>query len=110
MSVTRASDVSRTRACFPIMRACSASAEESHESPWGEIRHQVCRVLHARHASHTLGSQVAAAHRAFHGGGPSGGSPVPCQEDARPNRLWLRTVILNAGLGRVRRMAFLDDG
>src|SRR5260221_5108489 len=47
-----------------------------------------------------LGGEVAAADGTFHGGGPSGGGPIACEEQARSLRILRGAPFVDAGLGR----------
>src|SRR5947209_1148929 len=52
--------------------------------------------------------QIAAAHSAFHGGGPASLGPVTCQKQARDGGLLPGAPAINTGFRRKRRGSLLD--
>lgn len=55
-----------------------------------------------------MGGEVSAADCAFHGGRPSGSSPVAGEKDARPRGRSSGTVGIDAGARRVGGVDFFD--
>ena len=83
--------------------------EEAREAGDGEIglKEFLRRVGGAEDG---FGGQVAAADGAFHGGGPPGGGPITCEEQAGRLCFLRGAPMVNAGFGRKRCSSFLDDG
>src|SRR5258708_8511101 len=93
----------RAARCFGV-----ALAKKAREARDGEIGLKEF-LLDVEGARDGFGGEIAAADRAFHGGGPAGGGPIAGDEKTGRLGILRGAPIVDAGLGGKRCGGFLDD-
>src|SRR5450755_1989345 len=85
------------------------SGEQTHETTCGQVAGEEATAFSGG-VQKGFSGHVSTAHGAFHGRGPSCGSPVASKEDARPGCCGHGAMRVDARARGVSSVDFFDDG